>query len=394
MKKRVALFGSTGSIGRSSLDVISRHKDRFAVVGLVAGKNLELFAKQLLEWNPRYAVLKEESDAQTLRTLMNGKWKGELAFGEEGMSCLAENSEVDFVLSAIVGCAGLAPTYAAICAGKTVALANKESLVAAGVVMMEACKKSGATLLPVDSEHSAIHQALRAGTPAGSAPAGSTPRLKKITLTASGGPFRNATKEEIAHATIEQALKHPKWEMGNKITIDSATMMNKGLEMIEARWLFDLKPNQIAVKIHPQSIIHSLVEFEDGSWLAQMGLPDMRTPIAYALAYPDRMESGVPPMDLTKVSPLTFEEPDEDRFPALRLAREALVQGESYPCVLNAANEIAVGAFLQKKISFPQISSTVEKILQKHSPLKLNSLATVLEMDRWARETTKKECSC
>ena len=295
---------------------------------------------------------------------------------------MAAHPEADLVLSAIVGAAGLKPTYAALKAGKTVALANKESLVAAGAVMMRVIGKNGTKLLPVDSEHSAIHQVLR-GYPSA--------EVNKIILTASGGPFREWPGEAIENATVEQALKHPKWSMGSKITIDSATLLNKGLEMIEAKWLFDLTPEKIGIKIHPQSIVHSLVEYKDGSLLAQMGVPDMRIPIAYALAYPDRIETGVAKLDLPASSPWTFEEPDARKFPCLRLAREALVQGKTYPAVLNAAGETAVGAFLNRKIRFGKIPQVIEAALEAHQGYEPESLEAVLEADQWGRQFAQKE---
>ena len=339
-KKKITILGSTGSIGVNTLDVVARHPEKFSIFALVAGKNVERFAEQILKSQPEVAVLKNKEDIPALQKLLKSlqppagacrppagghtflagrsPWKGEILSGEEGACRVASDPEVDIVLSSIVGCAGLSPTHAALCSGKTVALANKESLVAAGPVMMNALQKHGGTLIPVDSEHSAIFQVLEGQK---------KERLRKIVLTASGGPFRKHTAEQLKKVTVAEALKHPNWSMGSKITIDSATLMNKGLEMIEAKWLFALQSSQIEVRIHPQSIVHSLVEFKDGSWLAQMGLPDMRVPIAYALAYPDRVESGVPPMELTNLSPLTFETPDETRFPSLRLARAAL-EGE------------------------------------------------------------------
>lgn len=353
--KKIAILGSTGSIGCSALDVIRSHPDRFKVEALVAGSNTELLARQAAEFRPRLVVSKKDGEAAQIEA--------------------ATLPDVDIVLSAIVGAAGLKPTYAALKAGKRVALANKESLVAAGAVMTEAKREGAAELIPVDSEHSAIHQVLN----------GNLKEVVQIILTASGGPFRTWSKEKLEKATKSEALKHPNWKMGEKITIDSATLMNKGLEIIEAHWLFDLPPEKITVKVHPQSIIHSLVEYVDGSVLAQMGLPDMKTPIAYALAYPDRISAPVPPLDLTKMAPLTFEEPDMERFPALSLAKTALKKGKTYPAVLNGANEIAVYAFLEEKISFLDIVKTVEKVLERHKPFEMNTLDDVLAADSEAR---------
>ena len=354
--KNVVILGSTGSIGQNTLDVIRSHPDKFRVLALVAGNNVELLKKQAEEFRPKLAVSKKDGEAAAIEA--------------------ATLPEAAIVVSAIVGAAGLKPTYAALKAGKRVALANKESLVAAGAVMTKVCKAEGGELLPVDSEHSAIHQVLH----------GKKEAVRRIILTASGGPFRTWPIEKLSKATVEDALRHPNWKMGDKITVDSATMMNKGLEFIEAHWLFGLPPEKIAIKVHPQSVVHSLVEYVDGSVLAQMGLPDMRTPIAYALAYPERITAPVSSLDLVKASPLTFEEPDPKRFPALALAEEALKKGKSYPCVLNAANEVAVDAFLKRKISFMDIVNTVAKILEKHDSFEMNTLDDVLEIDAWARQ--------
>ena len=382
MKKRIVILGSTGSIGESALDVIAKHPDRFEILGLVAGSNEEKLKNQVKKFRPKISVVGKKDP--------------------EGVIALAAHPEADLVLSAIVGAAGLKPTYHALKAGKVVALANKESLVAAGSVMTETAKeykgtltlvsagenimklarKNNVDILPIDSEHSAIHQALRGfeGN-----------KIQKVIITASGGPFRGWTAKQLETVTVEAALKHPKWSMGNKITIDSATMMNKGLEVIEAKWLFDLPPEKIEVVIHPQSIVHSLVEYIDGSVMAQLGVPDMRTPIAYALAYPDRVDTDVVPFNLAESSPLTFEKPDEKTFVCLRLARQALNEGKSYATVLNAANEIAVYAFLDKKIEFTKIPEIIEKTLDAHSPIELRTLEDVLESDRWAREYANKQ---
>lgn len=355
--KKIVILGSTGSIGTSALDVIAQHPDKFRVLALVAKSNVEKLAAQAAKFHPKKVVVADRD-------------------GEEAVVEAATLPEADIVLSAIVGVAGLKPTYAALRAGKTVALANKESLVAAGPVMTRAVREGGANLIPVDSEHSAIHQVLH----------GNAKEVVRLILTASGGPFLHHSIEALQKVTVEQALKHPKWNMGAKITIDSATLMNKGLEIIEAHWLFNMPPQKIIVKVHPQSIIHSLVEYVDGSVLAQLGNPDMRTPIAYALAFPERISTTVPSLNLVQASPLTFEEPDTKRFPCLALARQALEMGGSAPCVLNAANETAVALFLEKKIPFTGIPKIVENVLIQHKPSPLNSLEDVLEADGWARQ--------
>ncbi|MDO8526706.1 MAG: 1-deoxy-D-xylulose-5-phosphate reductoisomerase [Deltaproteobacteria bacterium] len=375
-RKKIVILGSTGSIGVSALDVIGHHPDRFEVLALVAGSNVEALAGQIQKFRPRVAVMREKASAELLKTALGAKSETKILWGDEESVAAATLPEADIVLSAIVGAAGLKPTYAALKAGKTVALANKESLVAAGPVMTQALKEGKGMLIPVDSEHSAIHQVLH----------GSDKEVLRIILTASGGPFRTWSAEQIAKATLDEALQHPKWKMGAKITIDSATMMNKGLEIIEAHWLFALPSEKIAVKVHPQSIIHSLVEYVDGSVLAQLGNPDMRTPIVYALAYPERITTNVEPLDLVKMSPLSFEEPDPVRFPALSLARQALEMGGSAPCSLNAANEVAVEAFLQKKVSFMDIAHIVGKVLATHRSYPLHSLEDVLEADTSARK--------
>ena len=374
--KKIVILGSTGSIGTNALDVISKHPDKFDVLGLAAGANVEKLAQQIEQFHPRFVVVREKSTAEALKNHTPFLNDTKIIWGEEGFIELATLPEADLVLSAVVGAAGLKPTYAALQTGKTVALANKESLVAAGEVMTKALKKGGGELLPVDSEHSAIHQVLR----------GNSKEIVRVILTASGGPFRNVTLKDLEKVTVEQALKHPNWKMGEKITIDSATLMNKGLEIIESHWLFHLPPEKITVKVHPQSIVHSLVEYVDGSVLAQMGLPDMRTPIAYALAYPERIATHVSSLDLTSKSPLTFEEPDTKRFPCLNLAKQALEMGKTCPCVLNAANEIAVAAFLRRQISFIGIPRLVAEVLESHQSYPLNNLEDVLEADRWARK--------
>ncbi|OGQ04126.1 MAG: 1-deoxy-D-xylulose-5-phosphate reductoisomerase [Deltaproteobacteria bacterium RIFCSPLOWO2_12_FULL_44_12] len=373
--KKIVILGSTGSIGTNALDVIGNHPDRFDVVGLAAGANVDKLAKQIEQFHPEIVAVKEKSTAEALKNHVRGINGTKIVWGEEGFLEVATLGNADLVLSAIVGAAGLKPTYAALKAGKTVALANKESLVAAGEVMTKAQAEGNATLLPVDSEHSAIHQVLK----------GNPKEVVRIILTASGGPFRSVSAKGLEKVSVEEALKHPNWSMGEKITVDSATLMNKGLEIIEAHWLFKLPPEKISVKIHPQSIVHSLVEYVDGSVLAQLGWPDMRTPIAYALAYPERIETKCRSLDLVATSPLTFEEPDTKRFPCLNLARQALEMGRTFPCVLNAANEVAVAAFLRRQTTFLGIPSLVEKVLETHEAFDLKTLEDVLEADRWAR---------
>lgn len=373
MVKKIAILGSTGSIGTQALDIVARHPDRFQIEALVGGKNIDLLAKQIHQFKPRLVAVKREEDAARLQEAVGSL---RVLWGEAG-AIEAVSSDADLVLSAIVGAAGLQPTYRALQAGKTVALANKESLVIAGEVMTAAASKSKAKLLPVDSEHSAIFQCLASGRPA---------EVRRLILTASGGPFLGRSRESLQTVTVEEALRHPNWKMGDKITIDSATLMNKGLELIEARWLFHFPPEKIDVQIHPQSIVHSMVEFHDGSVLAQLGVSDMRCAISYALAYPERIESGVASLSLPKIGSLTFFEPDFEAFPCLRLARAAAEAGGSLPVVLNAANEVVVEKFLRKEIKFLDISRRIEAILAQHRQFPIHSIEDVLAADRWARE--------
>ncbi|MBI4373616.1 MAG: 1-deoxy-D-xylulose-5-phosphate reductoisomerase [Deltaproteobacteria bacterium] len=376
--KKIVLLGSTGSIGRQALDVIARHPGRFAVEALVAGRNLDLMREQMTRFRPRSVSVSSREDAARLKEFSNGSCR--ILWGEEGSLELMKGADYDLALSAIVGAAGLRPTYEALKRGKNVALANKESLVIAGSLMTDCAASTGAKILPVDSEHSALFQAFSCG---GAASA------KKLILTASGGPFFQKSGEELAHVSVEEALRHPNWDMGSKITIDSATLMNKGLEVIEARWLFQVPVSQIDVVIHPQSIIHSMVEFCDGSIIAQMGTPDMRCAISYALAYPERVESGVKSLRLTEVGNLSFHEPDVSRFPCLRIAREVAEEGGSLPVVLNAANEVAVGLFLEKKIGFLDIPRLVESSLRHHRKRTLGNLDDVFQIDQETRERTR-----
>lgn len=373
--KRIVILGSTGSIGRMALDVISRHGDKFSVVGLVAGRNIALLEEQVRAFGPEIVAVAEEGPALKLRKRLNKKTK--VFSGPEGIKAAATLKKADFVLSAMVGFSGLIPTIEAIKAGKVVGLANKETLVSAGGIVMAEARKHRVKILPVDSEHSAIFQCLE----------GHDRRfLKRLILTASGGPFRGKSREELEDVTPERALKHPKWSMGKKITIDSATLMNKGLEVIEAAHLFDLPSDRIDVMVHPQSIIHSLVEFCDGGLLAQMSVPDMRGPIAYALSYPRRLDGTIPTLKLGDVENLTFCKPDMENFPCLGLAYEALREGGTLPTVLNAVNEVAVEAFLQRKIDFNSIPVIIRTVMEFHEPKKALGLDEVVEADRWARE--------
>jgi len=376
--KRIVILGSTGSIGTQTLDVVRSLPEELKVVGLAAGKNWRLLLEQIKEFRPLAATLATQEALYQLRAAKgyDDNIKTELAYGPAGMINLAEMPEADMVVVALTGIEGIKPTIAALKAGKEVALANKETLVAAGEIVINLTAGKNNPLRPVDSEHSAIWQCLNTQSPSA---------IEKIILTASGGPFRNMSKEEMAAVTVEMALKHPNWSMGSKITIDSATMMNKGLEVIEAKWLFRLEYDQIEVVVHPQSIIHSAVEFIDGSVLAQLGLPDMRLPIQYALTYPQRLPGKFPKLDLTKIQHLTFEKPDLEKFPSLRLAFEAGRMGGTMPAVLNAANEVAVYAFLQNRMSFAKIPEVVEKVMSKHNCLSNPGLAEIMEADRWAR---------
>jgi 1-deoxy-D-xylulose-5-phosphate reductoisomerase len=374
--KTIALLGSTGSIGVSTLDLVRQFPDRFKVHGMVAGRNLKLLSAQIKEFRPACVAIKNEEDVLGLRKLL-GAQRVEILYGEHGAVEVATASEADVVLAAIVGGAGLVPTLEAVKAGKEIALANKEVLVMAGEIFVNAAREKGARLLPVDSEHSAIFQCLQGNR---------REDIDKIILTASGGPFLRTPLRRLAHVTVEQALRHPNWKMGKKITIDSATMMNKGLEVVEAHWEFDIAAERIEVVIHPQSVVHSMVRYQDGSVMAQLGIPDMRIPIAYALAYPNRLKGGWKPLELTRHNELNFLVVEKKRFPALALAYEALKEGGTMPAVLNAANEIAVAAFLERKIGFREIHRIIDRTMQCHSPKHTSAVEEVLEVDRWARE--------
>ncbi len=379
--KRVVILGSTGSIGRQTLEVIEHFPRRFKVEGLAAARNLEVLEEQVRRFRPRAVALAEPGAAAVLRSRLDGV-KTEVYAGNRGLERLASMETADIVVAAVVGTAGLLPTVKAVEAGKTVALANKETLVTAGSIVSERARATGATLLPVDSEHSAIYQCL-AGEPPGV--------VERILLTASGGPFRGCSRRELHKVRPEEALKHPRWNMGKKITVDSATLMNKGLEIIEAHWLFAQPYDKIEVVIHPESIVHSMVQFVDGSVKAQLGLPDMRVPIQYALAYPERLANDFPLLDLREVGRLTFEEPDHRAFPALRLAVEAGRIGATMPAVLNAANEVAVEKFLLGEVTFTGITAVVEEVMERHTPVKNPTLEDILAADRWAREEARRE---
>ena len=378
----LTLLGATGSIGVSTLDVVSRHKDKYEIVALTANRNIELLVEQCETWQPKYAVIADHELAESLRTTLTGKGiDTEVLSGTEGLQYVAELAEVHYVMAAIVGAAGLLPTLAAAKAGKRILLANKESLVMSGKLFMDTIQESGAELLPIDSEHNAIFQSMPTNYKDGLSITG----VEKILLTASGGPFRTTSLDELRTVTPEQACAHPNWDMGRKISVDSATMMNKGLEVIEACWLFDTGPETIQVVLHPQSVIHSLVQYVDGSVLAQLGNPDMRTPIAHSLAWPERIDSGVESLNLFDVAHLDFEIPDIERFPCLRLAREAMMAGGTSTAILNAANEIAVEAFLNKQIRFTEISQLVEATLENISRVEADTIDIVLAADAEAR---------
>lgn len=372
--KKVAVLGSTGSIGTQALDVIRQNRDKFEVTSLTCGNNIERLSKQIEEFSPKLAVTADAEDASRLAELHP---EIEIMYGEEGLIAAAEDSS-EILLNSLMGMRGLVPTYRAIKAGKDIALANKETLVAGGELIMDTVHRAGVKLLPVDSEHSAIFQCLQ----------GNQGKLvKKILLTASGGPFRGYSKKELEEVTLEQALRHPKWTMGQKITIDSATMMNKGLEVIEARWLFAVPLSDIQILVHPQSIVHSAVEFEDTSVIAQMGLPDMRIPISVALGYPERIPYEGRGLDFFKEgASLTFEAPDTDVFGCIKLAYEASAAGGSYPVVMNAANEVLVDQFLKGKIRFVDIEKNIERILELHTPSYNLGLNDIINIDQEIRK--------
>lgn len=386
-RQSVTVLGSTGSIGVSTLDVIGRHPQRFAVYALTANTSIELIIPQIEAHRPRFAVMRDEQAAGQLQSALNARGISgtQVLAGEQGLQQVASDADVDTVMAAIVGSVGLAPTLAAVQAGKKVLLANKESLVMAGGLFMQAVEASDAVLLPIDSEHNAIFQCMpfpyQQGTRTGLAREG----IRKILLTGSGGPFRQLPLGQLASVTPDQACAHPNWSMGRKISVDSATMMNKGLELVEACWLFDTGPECIDIVVHPQSVIHSMVEYNDGSMLAQLGNPDMRTPIAHALAFPERIESGVASLDIISTARLDFEAPDYQRFPCLRLATEAVHKGGTAMAILNAANEVAVAAFLNQRIRFTDIPVIIEYVLSEMTIIEPRNLALVEQADAEAR---------
>ena len=378
--KKIAILGSTGSIGTQTLDVIRNNRDKFEVVAISANKSIDLLLEQIIEFNPKYVAVYDEDSAIKLKEMITQDVEIKVLSKMEGLVKISTLEEVDVVLTAVVGMIGLVPTMEAIKAKKTIALANKETLVMAGELVMKEARKNNVDILPVDSEHSAIFQCLNGEK---------KKNVEKIILTASGGPFRGKSKEELKGVTKNEALKHPNWDMGRKISIDSSTLMNKGLEVIEAKWLFDVEAEDIDVIVHPQSIIHSMVQFEDSSVISQMGCPDMKLPILYALTHPDRIETDFERLDLGKIGTLTFEEPDMDTFPCLKLAYEALKLGGTYPAALNSANEVLVNEFLNDKIGFYDIPYYIERTLKEHKNRENATLEEILEVDRETREFLK-----
>jgi 1-deoxy-D-xylulose-5-phosphate reductoisomerase len=390
--RHIAVLGATGSIGKSTLDVVARHPERFSVHSLTANTAVNELAALCMKFRPRYACMADFEAAAFLRRVLEGKGlPTEVLAGPGGLVEVAAHPDADSVMAAIVGAAGLPASIAAARAGKRILLANKEALVMAGPIFMEAVQAGRATLLPIDSEHNAIFQCLpSAGAMSELAGKG----VRKVLLTASGGPFRQRNAADMKAITPEEACAHPNWVMGRKISVDSATMMNKGLEIVEAHWLFGAAAARIEVVIHPQSVIHSMVEYDDASVIAQLGNPDMRTPIAHALAYPERIESGVPSLDLTRIGSLTFEPPDTERFPALRLAYAALLAGGTAPAVMNAANEVAVAAFLEKRLPFLRIAGVIEETLSAVGPAQVRTLEDVVAADQMARARAADMVSC
>ena len=378
--KNIAILGSTGSIGLNALRVIESNPDKYRVVALAAGRNIDLLIRQIERFRPMVVAISEDGLAAALEDRMNDHSGTKVLSGTEGCIHVATMDDVDTVISAISGAAGLVPTYGAIQAGKEIALANKETMVMAGELIMAEAKKTGVPILPIDSEHSAILQSLQGHA---------REDLRKVILTASGGPFKDLSLAKMKTVTPAQALKHPSWEMGRKISIDSATLMNKGLEAIEAKWLFDLHMEQVSIVIHPQSIVHSMVEYRDGSVIAQMGIPDMITPISYALSYPNHIETHLPPLKLDEIGMLNFEKPDTERFRCLDLAFRAAETGGSMPAVMNGANEIAVENFLLGKIGFLQIPVLIEKTMEAHRASPVRDINGVIEADRWARQRAR-----
>lgn len=380
--KKISILGSTGSIGTQTLDVVRANRDKFEVVAISANSSINLLLEQIKEFKPKYVAVYNEASAKVLKEMIPSDINIEVLSGMEGLVAISSLDEIDVLLTAIVGMIGLVPTLEAIKKGKTIALANKETLVTAGQLVMEEAKKNNVKILPVDSEHSAIFQCLNGEN---------NKEIESLILTASGGPFRGKTKSELLNVTKNEALKHPNWSMGRKISIDSSTLMNKGLEVIEAKWLFDVNTDKIDVVVHPQSIIHSMVQFVDSSIIAQMGCPDMKLPIQYALTYPDRILNDFERLDFSKLTSLTFEKPDLETFPCLKLAYDSLNMGGTYSAVLNAANEVLVNEFLEDKIGFYDIPYYIEKTLDAHKSISKPSLEEILHIDKWSRDFVK-EC--
>jgi 1-deoxy-D-xylulose-5-phosphate reductoisomerase len=373
--KNVVVLGSTGSIGRNALSVLSDFTDRFSVFGLSSNVNIGLLRKQIKRFKPKKVVITDEESFRSFKE----ETEIEILLGLEGLKELCSDPEVDLVINALVGSVGLLPSFEAVESKKNLAIANKETLVMAGDLLIQKAKEKNVKILPIDSEHSAILQCLLTGK---------KNEVKRLILTASGGPFLKRKKEDLKNVKVKEALSHPTWEMGKKITVDSATLMNKGLEVIEAHWLFDMPVDRIRVLIHPQSIVHSMVEFVDGSLIAQMSIPDMRIPIQYALFYPERLPANNRPLDLTQIKSLTFEEPDQEKFPCLEICYQALQMGGTAPAVLNAANEMAVKAFLEEKLSFVEIHEIVKQTLNHHQVAENPGLDDILNADKWAKEET------
>ena len=377
--KRLSILGSTGSIGVNTLQIVSQFPERFEVISLSAGRNTQLLKQQILQFRPKIVSVLNRELAETLRRELS-HIPVQIVHGVEGLIQVATHPEIDQVVSAIVGAVGLIPTLSAIKTGKPIALANKETLVMAGKIVMEEAKKNQVQILPVDSEHSAIFQALLGHR---------KEDIHRLILTASGGPFLNLPASRLHEVTVKEALNHPRWEMGKKITIDSASLMNKGLEVIEAHWLFNIPIEKIIILIHPQSVVHSMVEYVDGSMVAQMGIADMKIPISYALSFPERLPLNLPHLDLSRNGALNFSEPDLDRFPCLKLAYQAIQTGETLPAVLNAANEIAVNAFLEGSLKFTDIPLFVQRVMDEHEVKTVHTVEDILKADHWARERSK-----
>ena len=383
MKKKIVILGSTGSIGTNTIDVVENNLDEFEIVGLTAGRNVELLAEQVRKIKPKYAGIADEDRVSEFQRICSGSSDFQLFKGEKGLQELVRNCDADLIVNALVGSVGLVPTLAALERKIPVALANKETMVIGGEVVSSLARKNKTDIFPIDSEHSALWQCLTGESPG---------EIRRIILTASGGPFLHKNKEEFGGITVGEALAHPNWKMGKKITIDSATMMNKGFEVIEAHWLFDVPPGKIDIVIHPQSIIHSMIEFIDGSVKAQMGLPDMRIPIQYAMTYPKRVEAPEQMLDFKNIKELTFLVPDREKFPCISLAYSSLETGGTMPAVLNAANEAAVSLFLQEKIGYQAIYESIERTMENHRVVEEPNLEELLEADRWARNYVCGQC--